>query len=366
MDGRGHPDRRRGRRRRPRRPRPRRRGDAFAARGDLRIVGITGSNGKTTTKNLLARILEDEGETVAPRASFNNEVGAPLTMLRVTDGTRFLVSEFGASAPGEIARLAGLVEPDIGVVLMVGMAHAGGFGGIEATLEAKSELVRAASSGRCRACSTPTTRASRRWRRSRPSAGAAVRWFGRGGARRCARRRRRGHGIRHDASLVTADGASRAAASARARRAPRHERPRRDRRGHARSACRSQTASPRLETVELAERWRMQPLGLGPRTDHQRRLQRQPRLDVRGPAHARADHRSRRAHRRRARRDERARRVRRRGARPRRPARRAARHPAHRRRRARRAADVPRGDRRRARGTARPSSSPPPTRRTTT
>ena len=68
--------------------------------GDLRIVGITGSNGKTTTKNLLARILEDEGETVAPRASFNNEVGAPLTMLRVTDATRFLVSEFGASAPG--------------------------------------------------------------------------------------------------------------------------------------------------------------------------------------------------------------------------------------------------------------------------
>ena len=70
------------------------------AGGELRIVGITGSNGKTTTKNLLARILEDEGETVAPKASFNNEVGAPLTMLRVTRSTRFLVSEFGASAPG--------------------------------------------------------------------------------------------------------------------------------------------------------------------------------------------------------------------------------------------------------------------------
>ncbi len=69
------------------------------AAGALKIVGITGSNGKTTTKNMLARILEDEGPTVAPRASFNNEVGAPLTMLRVEDDTRFLVSEFGASAP---------------------------------------------------------------------------------------------------------------------------------------------------------------------------------------------------------------------------------------------------------------------------
>ncbi|GAA2847982.1 UDP-N-acetylmuramoyl-tripeptide--D-alanyl-D-alanine ligase [Microbacterium arabinogalactanolyticum] len=115
--------------------------------GSLRIVGITGSNGKTTTKNLLARILQDEGETVAPIRSYNNEVGAPLTMLRVTDTTRFLISEFGAAGAGSIARLAGLVEPDVAVVLMVGLAHAGGFGGIEATARAKSELVLSARAG---------------------------------------------------------------------------------------------------------------------------------------------------------------------------------------------------------------------------
>lgn len=114
------------------------------AGGRLRIVGITGSNGKTTTKNFLARILQDEGDTVAPIKSYNNEVGAPLTMLRVTEDTRFLVSEFGAAGAGSIARLAGLVQPDVSVVLMVGLAHAGGFGGIEATAAAKSELVTAA------------------------------------------------------------------------------------------------------------------------------------------------------------------------------------------------------------------------------
>ncbi len=117
------------------------------AGGRLKIVGITGSNGKTTTKNLLARILEDEGETVAPINSYNNEVGAPVTMLRVTESTRYLVSEFGAAGPGSIARLAGLVEPDVAVVLMVGMAHAGGFGGIEATAKAKAELIAASRPG---------------------------------------------------------------------------------------------------------------------------------------------------------------------------------------------------------------------------
>jgi UDP-N-acetylmuramoyl-tripeptide--D-alanyl-D-alanine ligase len=111
------------------------------AAGRLKVVGITGSNGKTTTKNLLREILSEAGPTVAPRASFNNEVGAPLTMLEVTDGTRFLVAEMGASRIGEITRLVRMARPDVGVVLKVGLAHAGEFGGIEATLRAKTEMV---------------------------------------------------------------------------------------------------------------------------------------------------------------------------------------------------------------------------------
>jgi UDP-N-acetylmuramoyl-tripeptide--D-alanyl-D-alanine ligase len=109
--------------------------------GRLRIVGVTGSNGKTTTKNLLRAVLEGVGPTVASRASFNNEVGAPLTMLEVTEDTRFLVAEMGASGVGEIARLVRMARPDIGIVLKVGLAHAGEFGGIEATLRAKTEMV---------------------------------------------------------------------------------------------------------------------------------------------------------------------------------------------------------------------------------
>jgi UDP-N-acetylmuramoyl-tripeptide--D-alanyl-D-alanine ligase len=111
------------------------------ASGTLKIVGVTGSNGKTTTKNLLRAILERVGPTIAPRASFNNEVGAPVTMLEVTEETQFLVAEMGASGIGEIARLVRMARPDIGVVLKVGLAHAGEFGGIEATLAAKTEMV---------------------------------------------------------------------------------------------------------------------------------------------------------------------------------------------------------------------------------
>jgi UDP-N-acetylmuramoyl-tripeptide--D-alanyl-D-alanine ligase len=111
------------------------------AAGDLSVIAITGSNGKTTTKNLLAAILEAQARTVAPRGSFNNHVGAPISMLGIDHATRFLIVEMGASGAGEIARLVGVARPDIGIVLKVGMAHAGEFGGIDAVQRAKSEMV---------------------------------------------------------------------------------------------------------------------------------------------------------------------------------------------------------------------------------
>jgi len=111
------------------------------AAGALSVVAVTGSNGKTTTKNLLLAILSDNGPTVAPIESFNNHVGAPISMLRITTETRYLVVEMGASHLGEIAYLSAICEPDIAVVLKVGLAHVGEFGGIETTQRAKSEMV---------------------------------------------------------------------------------------------------------------------------------------------------------------------------------------------------------------------------------
>jgi len=111
------------------------------AAGALSVVAVTGSNGKTTTKNLLNAILSDNGPTIAPIESFNNHVGAPISMLRITTETRYLVVEMGASHVGEIAYLSAICEPDIAVVLKVGLAHVGEFGGIETTQRAKSEMV---------------------------------------------------------------------------------------------------------------------------------------------------------------------------------------------------------------------------------
>ncbi|GER24370.1 UDP-N-acetylmuramoyl-tripeptide--D-alanyl-D-alanine ligase [Zafaria cholistanensis] len=109
----------------------------------LRTVGITGSAGKTTTKDLLAAILAGTGETVAPIGSYNGEVGVPLTVFRATEATRNLVVEMGATGIGHIEYLARMVRPQVGVVLCVGSAHAGEFGGTENIARAKGELVEA-------------------------------------------------------------------------------------------------------------------------------------------------------------------------------------------------------------------------------
>jgi UDP-N-acetylmuramoyl-tripeptide--D-alanyl-D-alanine ligase len=111
------------------------------AAGSLSVVAITGSNGKTTTKNLLRAILGAHAPTVAPQGSFNNHVGAPISMLGIDYDTRYLVVEMGASGAGEIARLVAIAKPDIGIVLKVGLAHVGEFGGIDAVQRAKSEMV---------------------------------------------------------------------------------------------------------------------------------------------------------------------------------------------------------------------------------
>ena len=116
-----------------------------AARADagekLTVVGITGSAGKTTTKDLLAGILATQGNTVAPQGSYNGEVGVPLTVFRASTDTRYLVIEMGATGIGHIRYLSEMVKPDIGVVLAVGTAHAGEFGGVENIALAKGEMV---------------------------------------------------------------------------------------------------------------------------------------------------------------------------------------------------------------------------------
>jgi UDP-N-acetylmuramoyl-tripeptide--D-alanyl-D-alanine ligase len=111
--------------------------------GGLTIVGITGSSGKTSTKDLLAAVLEPLGEVVAPPGSFNNELGHPWTVLRATGNTDYLILELSARHPGNIAELAAIAPPAVGVVLNVGTAHLGEFGSREAIAQTKSELPQA-------------------------------------------------------------------------------------------------------------------------------------------------------------------------------------------------------------------------------
>ena len=110
---------------------------------DATVIAVTGSQGKTTTKDLLAQVLAGAGETVAPVGSLNDELGVPLTILRAEESTRFLVLEMGARGIGHIRYLTQMAPPDISVVLNVGLAHVGEFGSRQATASAKGELVEA-------------------------------------------------------------------------------------------------------------------------------------------------------------------------------------------------------------------------------
>jgi UDP-N-acetylmuramoyl-tripeptide--D-alanyl-D-alanine ligase len=116
--------------------------DRLAAQG-LRTVGITGSSGKTSTKDLLGQVLAAAGPTVSPPGSYNNDIGLPLTVLAADEVTRFLVLEMGARGPGHIARLCRVARPHVGVVLNVGSAHLGEFGSADGVAQAKGELVEA-------------------------------------------------------------------------------------------------------------------------------------------------------------------------------------------------------------------------------
>ncbi len=106
-------------------------------------IGITGSVGKTTTKDLLAAILEADGTTVATAWSYNNELGLPLTVLRADRQTRYLVLEMGAANKGDITYLTDIARPRLGVVLNVEPAHVNTFGSLEGIAAAKAELVEA-------------------------------------------------------------------------------------------------------------------------------------------------------------------------------------------------------------------------------
>ncbi|MET9529059.1 MULTISPECIES: UDP-N-acetylmuramoyl-tripeptide--D-alanyl-D-alanine ligase [unclassified Streptomyces] len=105
------------------------------------VVALTGSAGKTSTKDLIAQILERKGPTVYPEGNLNNEIGLPLTALRADENTRYLVLEMGARYIGDIRYLTGLVPPKTGLVLNVGTAHIGEFGGREQIAQAKGEMV---------------------------------------------------------------------------------------------------------------------------------------------------------------------------------------------------------------------------------
>ncbi len=111
------------------------------------VVGITGSVGKTTTKDLLRHCMASTFRTAASELSFNNELGLPLTLINAPDDAQWVILEMGARGVGHIARLAQVGRPDVGIVTSVAMAHVEFFGGLDGVARAKGELVRALPEG---------------------------------------------------------------------------------------------------------------------------------------------------------------------------------------------------------------------------
>lgn len=104
------------------------------------VIGLTGTNGKTSTKEMLARILSEEGETLATIGNLNNDIGVPLTLLRLRDVHRFAVIEMGANHVGEIQHLVTIARPNVAAVTNISAAHLEGFGSLEGVVQTKSEM----------------------------------------------------------------------------------------------------------------------------------------------------------------------------------------------------------------------------------
>ncbi len=106
------------------------------------VIGITGTNGKTTTKELVHAVLAKRYKTSATKGNFNNHLGVPLTLLAIPEGTELSIVEMGANHPGEIEFLCGIADPDCGLITNVGRAHLEGFGSFEGVVQTKTELYR--------------------------------------------------------------------------------------------------------------------------------------------------------------------------------------------------------------------------------
>ena len=109
---------------------------------EMPVIGITGTNGKTTTKELVHAVLARRYKTSATKGNFNNHLGVPLTLLAIPEGTELAIVEMGANHPGEIEFLCGIADPDCGLITNVGRAHLEGFGSFEGVVRTKTELYR--------------------------------------------------------------------------------------------------------------------------------------------------------------------------------------------------------------------------------